>query len=211
MIDAGLQKLLARPLDAVGRALAEPGRKGTRASSAEAVPEPLSLNIRWALNGGTLADSSVVVIARLPAILTKGRTRTTSRLPNREVVETLERFREETGALKDLSFDTIAGAGPNGALPHADPGEAVIQRGDLVVVMNLTPEPRFGYRVGVPCAGTWVELLDGDAATDLALAVLRRHLDAAFFQHAAGRASCDARHRRARVLRPDHADAPFPT
>ncbi|MFN7112290.1 MAG: aminopeptidase P family N-terminal domain-containing protein, partial [Brevundimonas sp.] len=46
----------------------------------------------------------------------------------REVVETLERFREATGALKDLSFDTIAGAGPNGALPHYKPVGATIRR-----------------------------------------------------------------------------------
>ena len=30
----------------------------------------------------------------------------------------LHAFREETGALRDLSFDTIAGAGPNGAVVH---------------------------------------------------------------------------------------------
>ena len=55
----------------------------------------------------------------------------------REVVETLERFREETGALKDLSFDTIAGAGPNGALPHYKPVGATIRRieaGSLLLV-----------------------------------------------------------------------------
>jgi len=55
----------------------------------------------------------------------------------REVVEALERFREETGALKDLSFDTIAGAGPNGALPHYKPVGATIRRiekGSLLLV-----------------------------------------------------------------------------
>jgi Xaa-Pro aminopeptidase len=59
-------------------------------------------------------------------------------LPNeREVVEALERFREETGALKDLSFDTIAGAGPNGALPHYKPVGASIrnvEKGSLLLV-----------------------------------------------------------------------------
>jgi len=38
-----------------------------------------------------------------------------------EVVSKLEAFREATGALKDLSFDTIAGAGPNGAIVHYRP------------------------------------------------------------------------------------------
>ncbi len=34
------------------------------------------------------------------------------------VAQQLEAFRAETGALQDLSFDTIAGAGPNGAIVH---------------------------------------------------------------------------------------------
>ena len=38
-----------------------------------------------------------------------------------EVVTKLEAFREATGALRDLSFDTIAGAGPNGAIVHYRP------------------------------------------------------------------------------------------
>jgi Xaa-Pro aminopeptidase len=33
-------------------------------------------------------------------------------------VGVLESFRHETGALQDLSFDSISGAGPNAALPH---------------------------------------------------------------------------------------------
>ena len=38
-----------------------------------------------------------------------------------EIVAKLEGFREETGALKDLSFDTIAGAAANGAIVHYRP------------------------------------------------------------------------------------------
>lgn len=34
------------------------------------------------------------------------------------VAEKLESFRRETGVLKDISFDTISGAGPNGAICH---------------------------------------------------------------------------------------------
>jgi Xaa-Pro aminopeptidase len=55
----------------------------------------------------------------------------------REVVTALEGFREATGALKDLSFDTIAGAGPNGALPHYKPvGDKIrrIEKGSLLLV-----------------------------------------------------------------------------
>jgi Xaa-Pro aminopeptidase len=35
-----------------------------------------------------------------------------------DAVEALETFRRETGALKDVSFPTIAGTGPNGAIVH---------------------------------------------------------------------------------------------
>jgi Xaa-Pro aminopeptidase len=35
-----------------------------------------------------------------------------------DAVEALETFRRETGALKDISFPTISGAGPNGAIVH---------------------------------------------------------------------------------------------
>jgi Xaa-Pro aminopeptidase len=55
----------------------------------------------------------------------------------RKIAETLEGFREATGALQDLSFDTIAGAGPNGALPHYKPVTRTIRRiekGSLLLV-----------------------------------------------------------------------------
>ncbi len=54
-----------------------------------------------------------------------------------EVVRRLEGFREATGALKDLSFDTIAGAGPNGAIVHYRPTERLarrLQAGSLLLV-----------------------------------------------------------------------------
>lgn len=35
-----------------------------------------------------------------------------------EVSDRLQALRQETGALRDLSFDTISGAGPNGAIVH---------------------------------------------------------------------------------------------
>jgi Xaa-Pro aminopeptidase len=54
-----------------------------------------------------------------------------------EVVTKLEGLRQETGALKDLSFDTIAGALGNGALPHYRPTERLNKRtepGSLLLV-----------------------------------------------------------------------------
>jgi Xaa-Pro aminopeptidase len=54
-----------------------------------------------------------------------------------ETVSKLEAFREATGSLKDLSFDTIAGAGPNAALPHYRPTHRTNRRtapGELLLV-----------------------------------------------------------------------------
>jgi Xaa-Pro aminopeptidase len=54
-----------------------------------------------------------------------------------EAVRKLEGFREATGALKDLSFDTIAGAASNGAIVHYRPTERLNKRaekGSLMLV-----------------------------------------------------------------------------
>jgi Xaa-Pro aminopeptidase len=49
----------------------------------------------------------------------------------REVARAAEARMRDLGA--DPSFPTIVAAGPNGALPHAEPGEREIGRGELVV------------------------------------------------------------------------------
>ena len=49
----------------------------------------------------------------------------------------LESFREALGDLNDLSFETISGAGPNGALPHyrvSSASNRVLERGSLYLV-----------------------------------------------------------------------------
>jgi len=54
-----------------------------------------------------------------------------------ELVRRLEAFREATGALKDLSFDTIAGAAANGAIVHYRPTTRQAKRvepGSLLLV-----------------------------------------------------------------------------
>ncbi len=53
------------------------------------------------------------------------------------VVTKLEGFREATGALKDLSFDTIAGAASNGAIVHYRPTKRLakhLEKGSLLLV-----------------------------------------------------------------------------
>ncbi|WP_417726154.1 aminopeptidase P family protein [Roseovarius sp.] len=54
-----------------------------------------------------------------------------------DVVRQLENCRAATGQLIDISFDTIAGSGPNGALPHYRVSEAsnrTLIEGDLLVL-----------------------------------------------------------------------------
>ena len=54
-----------------------------------------------------------------------------------DAVEALETFRRETGALKDVSFPTIAGTGPNCAIVHyrvTRKSNRRIKRGDLLLI-----------------------------------------------------------------------------
>ncbi|CUH66464.1 Xaa-Pro dipeptidase [Thalassovita gelatinovora] len=54
-----------------------------------------------------------------------------------DVVTTLENMRRATNALRDISFDTIAGTGPNGAVIHyrvTQHTNAMLQDGQLIVV-----------------------------------------------------------------------------
>jgi len=54
-----------------------------------------------------------------------------------DVVRQLESCRRDTGKLLDISFDTIAGSGPHGALPHYRVSEAsnrTLQEGELLVL-----------------------------------------------------------------------------
>ena len=54
-----------------------------------------------------------------------------------QTVEVLENFRSESGDLTDLSFETISGSGPHGALPHyrvSSASDRKLQRGELYLV-----------------------------------------------------------------------------
>jgi Xaa-Pro aminopeptidase len=59
------------------------------------------------------------------------------RLREIEVSDRLQALRQETGKLRDLSFDTISGAGPNGAIVHyhaSDATERTLEPGSLYLV-----------------------------------------------------------------------------
>ena len=54
-----------------------------------------------------------------------------------DVVRKLESCRRDTGDLLDISFDTIAGSGPHGALPHyrvSESSNRTLQEGELLVL-----------------------------------------------------------------------------
>jgi 1,4-alpha-glucan branching enzyme len=78
----------------------------------------------------------------------------------------LNRLLRERGALHELDFDargfewvSIADADHSvlSFLRYAADGEP------LLVVCNATPVPRHNYRIGVPRAGSWHEILNSDA------------------------------------------------
>ena len=61
----------------------------------------------------------------------------TGKLREIEVSDRLQALRQETGKLRDLSFDTISGAGPNGAIVHYRASEATertLEPGSLYLV-----------------------------------------------------------------------------
>jgi 1,4-alpha-glucan branching enzyme len=79
----------------------------------------------------------------------------------------LNRLYRDMPALHELDFD---GAGFAWVDCH-DSGQSVLvwirrarDGGCLVVAMNFTPHPRHGYRIGMPAAGVWSEVLNSDSA-----------------------------------------------
>ena len=94
----------------------------------------------------------------------------------REVALGAEARMRELGA-EDPSFSSIVAAGPNGALPHATPGERVIEKGELVVI-------DMGAIVDGYCSDCTRTLVDGEPSAkgrevyDLVLASQLAGLDA---------------------------------
>ena len=84
-----------------------------------------------------------------------------------QLVRDLNRLLRAEGALHDLDTD------PGGMewVDANDSDNSVLSylrksrdgRGEIVVVCNFTPVPRYDYRIGVPHAGFWKEVLNTDA------------------------------------------------
>jgi 1,4-alpha-glucan branching enzyme len=81
--------------------------------------------------------------------------------------EWLEMHDRERGTIAFLRWGhrgtTVHAAGEDlGPLAARDDPQGVSS--PVAVICNLTPVPRHGYRIGVPQAGLWRELLNSDAA-----------------------------------------------
>src|ERR1700722_2315711 len=105
----------ATAADALSRLIVSSGGKAVRGS------DPVSLlkavkNATEIEGMRTAHRRDAVALARFLAWI--DREAPTGRLTEIDTVEVLESFRRGTGALKDVSFPTIAGTGPNGAIVH---------------------------------------------------------------------------------------------
>jgi Xaa-Pro aminopeptidase len=120
--------------DALSRLISAAGGKPVRGS------DPISLlkavKNRTEIEGTRTAHRrDAVALARFLAWI--DREAPSGRLTEIDAVEALETFRRDTGALKDVSFPTIAGAGPNGAIVHyrvTRKSNRRISPGDLLLI-----------------------------------------------------------------------------
>jgi Xaa-Pro aminopeptidase len=105
----------ATAADALSRLISSAGGKPLRGS------DPVSLlkavkNLTEIEGTRNAHRRDAIALARFLAWI--DREAPTGALTEIDAVEALESFRRETGALKDVSFPTIAGTGPNGAIVH---------------------------------------------------------------------------------------------
>jgi Xaa-Pro aminopeptidase len=124
----------ATAADALSRLITDAGGKVVRGS------DPVSL-LKAVKNGTEIEGTrtahrrDAVALARFLAFI--DREAPTGRLTEIDAVEALETFRRDTGALKDVSFPTISGTGPNGAIVHyrvTRKSNRRIQAGDLLLI-----------------------------------------------------------------------------
>ncbi|MBP1295388.1 Xaa-Pro aminopeptidase [Bradyrhizobium elkanii USDA 61] len=124
----------ATAADALSRLIAGAGGKPVRGS------DPVSLlkavkNITEIEGTRTAHQRDAVALVRFLAWI--DREAPSGGLTEIDTVEALETFRRQTGALKDVSFPTIAGTGPNGAIVHyrvTRKSNRRIEPGDLLLV-----------------------------------------------------------------------------
>jgi Xaa-Pro aminopeptidase len=114
--------------------LADAGAQVVRGSDPTALPRACKNAVEIEGSRRAHARDGVALSRFLHWLATEGQTSFPDEL---EAVARLEAFREETGALKDLSFDTIAGAMGNGAICHYHPTRRLNRRtepGSLLLI-----------------------------------------------------------------------------
>jgi Xaa-Pro aminopeptidase len=124
----------ATAADALGRLIAAAGGKAVRGSDPtsllKAVKNPIEIE------GTRRAHRrDAVALARFLAWIDREAPKGV--LTEIDTVEALETFRRDNGALKDVSFPTIAGTGPNGAIVHYRVTRKTnrrIMQGDLLLI-----------------------------------------------------------------------------
>jgi Xaa-Pro aminopeptidase len=120
--------------DALTRIVAEAGGKPLRAS------DPITL--MKAVKNAAEIDGARAAHRRDGAAMISflawfDREAGSGKLTEIEVVEALESFRRDTGLLKDISFPTISGSGPNGAIVHyrvTAKSNRRVQPGELMLI-----------------------------------------------------------------------------
>jgi Xaa-Pro aminopeptidase len=105
----------ATAADALSRLITAAGGKPVRGSDPVALLKAVK-NTTEIEGTRTAHRRDAVALARFLAFLDREAPK--GALTEIDTVEALETFRRDTGALKDVSFPTIAGTGPNGAIVH---------------------------------------------------------------------------------------------
>lgn len=124
----------ATAADALSRLIASAGGKPVRGSDPIALLKAVK-NATEIKGAKTAHVRDAVALARFLAWI--DRETPGGKLTEIDAVEALETFRRDTGALKDVSFPTISGTGPNGAIVHyrvTRKSNRRIASGDLLLI-----------------------------------------------------------------------------
>lgn len=124
----------ATAADALSRLIATEGGKPVRVTDPVAMLKAVKNSAEIA---GTRAAHKRDGAALAKFLAWIDREAPSGKLTEIDAVEALETFRRETGALKDVSFPTISGTGPNGAIVHyrvTRKSNRRIEPGDLLLI-----------------------------------------------------------------------------
>ena len=135
----------ATAADALSRLIASAGGKPMRGNDPVALLKAVK-NATEIAGTRTAHQRDAVALARFLAWVDREAPK--GALTEIDTVEALETFRRATGALKDVSFPTIAGTGPNGAIVHY----RVTRKSNRRISPGDRSEER---RVGKECRSRW--------------------------------------------------------